>query len=119
VRFEPGAYPPVPRVRPFLFGSEDGGGLGARGCLPRGCCDEVRQDQGGGNGDDDRGERDGWLRQHAELRGEIAPRPPAARDAGGQPDEQRDARNCRGLPRDRIPTGVPQLSSVLIGESGV
>jgi hypothetical protein len=58
--YEPGAHP-------LLLGPEDGGGLGARGCLPRGCCDEVRQDQGGGDGDEDRGERDGWLGQHAEL----------------------------------------------------
>jgi hypothetical protein len=34
VRLSPVHIHPVLRVRPFSFGSEDGGGLGARGCLP-------------------------------------------------------------------------------------
>ena len=42
----------------LLLGPEDRCGLGACCCLARGCCDEVRQRQCGGNGDDDRGERD-------------------------------------------------------------
>src|SRR5262249_40399990 len=96
-----------PAVGPVLFGPQDGGGPCARGGLAGGGCDEVRRDQCGGNGDEDRGERDGRLRQHAELGGERAPRPPAGRDAGGQPDEQRNARDCRGLPRDRLPELPP------------
>src|SRR6266436_3064886 len=71
----------------------------------------VRKARGTSDGDEDRGERDGWLGQHAELGGEDAPRPPAARDAGGQPDDQRDGRDCRGLPRDGtpdLPPGEPE-----------
>ena len=78
-----------------------------RGCLPRDRCDEVRQRQCAGYGDEDRSEREGWLGQQLELGGENAPCPPAARDTGGQPDEQRDRRDRCGLPPDGMPDLPP------------
>src|SRR6266567_8563633 len=97
----------------LLLGPEDGGGLGACRCPGGGRCDEVRQRQRGGDGDEDGGERDGWLGQHAELAGENAPCPPAARDAGGQPDQQRDRGDGGGLPRDGMPDLPPDEAECL------
>jgi hypothetical protein len=57
--YEPDAYPRCAVVRPFLFGPEDAGGPCSRGCLPRDRCDEVRQRQCAGYGDEDRSEREG------------------------------------------------------------
>src|SRR6266511_572017 len=64
---------------------QDGGGLGAGGCPPGERRDKVRQGQRGGNGNEDRDERDDWVGQHAELPREGPPPPPAARDAVGSP----------------------------------
>src|SRR5215213_1907283 len=95
------------QVARILLASQDGGRLRARGCPTWKRRNDIYQDQGGGNGDEDGKERDHRVGKYAQLPGKDPPTPPATRDAGGQPNEERNRYKCCGLPRDGAPNLRP------------